>query len=39
MSVFRMARNLTNGHPTEKDYIPPFTVMADMDPPSPSREG
>ena len=29
MSVFAMAHNLTNGNPTEKDYIQPFTVMAE----------
>ena len=39
MSVFAMAHNLTNRHPIEKDYIQPFTVMADKDPPSPSRGG
>ncbi len=39
MSVFQMAHNLTIEHPTEKDYIQPFTVMADKDPPSPSRGG
>ena len=39
MSVFSMAHNLTNGHPTEKDYIQPFTVMAEEHPPSPSRGG
>ena len=37
MSVFAMAHNLTNGHQIEKDYIQPFAVMADKDPPSPSR--
>ena len=39
MSVFAMAHNLTNGHPTLKDYIQPFTVMAEAHPPSPSRGG
>ena len=39
MSVFAMAHNLTNRPSTEKDYIQPFTVMADKDPPSPSRGG
>ena len=45
MSVFAMAHNLTNGHPTEKDYIQPFTVMAEepsfreSGTPSPSRGG
>ena len=38
MSVFAMAHNLTNGHPTEKDYIQPFTVMAEEHPPSPMRK-
>ena len=37
MSVFAMAHNLTNRPSTEKDYIQPFAVMADKDPPSPSR--
>ena len=32
-----MARNLTIGHPTEKDYIQPFTVMAEEHPPSPKH--
>ena len=35
MSVFPMAHYLTIGHPTEKDYIQPFTVMAEEHPPSP----
>ena len=38
MSVFPMAHNLTIGHPTKKDYIQPFTVMAEEHPPSPIRE-
>ena len=38
MAVFPMAHNLTIGHPTEKDYIQPFTVMAEEHPPSPMRE-
>jgi hypothetical protein len=38
MSVFPMAHNLTNGHPTNKDYIQPFTVMAEEHPPSPEQE-
>lgn len=38
MSVFSMAQNLTKGHPTEKDYIEPYTVMAEEHPPSPMRE-
>jgi hypothetical protein len=29
MSVFPLAHNLTNGFSTEKDYIQPFTVMAE----------
>ena len=39
MSVFPMARILTNRHPTEKDYIQPFTVMAEEHPPSPVQKG
>ena len=39
MSVFPMAHNLTNRHSTEKDYIQPFTVMAEEHPPSPWRGG
>ena len=40
-----MAHNLTNGHPTEKDHIQPFTVMVEepsfreSGTPSPSRGG
>ena len=40
-----MARILTNGHPTEKDYIQPFTVMAEepsfreSGTPSPEQKG
>ena len=42
MSVFPMAHYLTMGHPTKKDYIQPFTVMAASfresgNPPSPMR--
>ena len=39
MSVFLMARNLTIGHATEKDYLQPFTVMAEEHPPSPEQKG
>ena len=34
-----MAHYLTMGHPTEKDYIQPFTVMAEEHPPSPEQGG
>ena len=37
MSVFQVAHNLTIGHLTKKDYIQPFTVMAEEHPPSPKR--
>ena len=39
MSVFLMAHNLTNRPSTEKDYIQPFTVMAEEHPPSPEQKG
>jgi hypothetical protein len=38
MSVFAMAHNLTNRPSTEKDYIQPFTIMAEEHPPSPICE-
>ena len=39
MSVFLMAHNLTKRPSTEKDYIQPYTVMAEEHPPSPEQKG